>query len=193
MGLLILESSQPLDAVPHLIQGAEQSKSILNINQAAFLYERALEVLTQDDHRRENICIELGRILVARGQHTDAIKTFQEAGSSPQASLELATAYLQAGQYQQTIDATQSLVQSDVPERELAEVIASRALLMSARLDESQALINQALERAHPMASLLAYSLTEDSLLTIEEIWMQREKISNRLTNKPTDFRTQRI
>ncbi|MBT6489715.1 MAG: sigma 54-interacting transcriptional regulator, partial [Deltaproteobacteria bacterium] len=116
-----------------------------------------LEVLPPEDSRRFTACMALGKILVARGQHQDAIVVFQESGSHPTALLELASAHLLAGKYEEAVTAAEPLLAQEIPQRDLAEVITARSLLLGAKLEESGAVIQTAISRGqpHPLAPRL--------------------------------------
>ena len=157
LGLLLLDGDDHEQAAEYLLKGAQTAQETLNINRAAYLYERILDTLPTTDSRRCVACIALGKIFVARGQHPAAIETFNEAGSSPAALLEIASAHLLAGKYQEAVQAALPLLQQDITQRHLAEVITARSLLLSAELEKSEEIITKAMsrEKAHPLAPRL--------------------------------------
>jgi len=157
LGALLLEKGELEAAANHLVLGAQTAKENLNINLAAHLYQQALNALDPASPSRLTASVELGKIFVARGQDPEAIDAFNQAGSAPSAILELASAHLQSGRYKEVVETATPLLKENIPERDLAEVLTSRSLLMSAKLDESQELIEHALGRigAHPLAPRL--------------------------------------
>lgn len=159
LGHLSLAIGNTEEAVSCFLEAAKHARDHLDLSQTANFLELALNNFSKSDKRHAQTRVALGKILAAQGQHEEAISHFESAPQLPEAQVELATTYLACGAYLKVPAVTQSLIDSEAPERDLAEVLTARAFLLGAKFEESHALIEQALARG-------AHSLTPRLLAT---------------------------